>query len=183
MSMPAEQLHPEMTLAKLLQGFSAAPALPVHGICSDSRAVQPGDVFLACQGINSHGIDYVDAAIAAGATAIVYDATSAPAPAVTPGVAVIGVANLGKHLGTIANRFYASPSAAVRVIGITGTNGKTTVAWLIAQCLERLGEDCGYIGTLGAGLGEVDMGACMTTPATIELNAQLAAFRDAGADA
>lgn len=181
MSMPANQMQQVMTLAELLHGLAAAPEIPVYGIHSDSRSVRQGDVFLACQGIKSHGIDYVADALAAGAVAIVYDASSTAAPAATPDIPLIAVENLGKHLGSIANRFYAAPSAAVRVIGITGTNGKTTVAWLIAQCLERLGERCGYIGTLGAGIGTVDMGACMTTPATIELQAQLAAFRDAGA--
>jgi UDP-N-acetylmuramoyl-L-alanyl-D-glutamate--2,6-diaminopimelate ligase len=181
MSMPAEQVQQAMTLAELLRGFTDAPEIAVYGIHSDSRSLKPGDVFLACQGIRSHGIDYVAAAVAAGAAAIVYDSTTAAAPGDASGVHCVAVEHLGRHLGTIANRFYASPSASVRVIGITGTNGKTTVAWLIAQCLERLGETCGYIGTLGAGIGAVDMGACMTTPATIELNAQLAEFRDAGA--
>jgi UDP-N-acetylmuramoyl-L-alanyl-D-glutamate--2,6-diaminopimelate ligase len=181
MSMPAEQVHQAMTLAELLRGFAVAPDVAVYGIHGDSRKLQRGDVFFACQGINSHGVDYAAAAVAAGAAAVVFDATTAAAPDVAPGVAVIAVDNLGKHLGTIANRFYAAPSASVRVIGITGTNGKTTVAWLVAQCLERLGETCGYIGTLGAGIGSIDMGACMTTPATIELHSALAGFRDAGA--
>ncbi len=181
MSMPAEQMHQAMTLAELLRGLADAPELAVYGIHSDSRNVRSGDVFLACQGIKSHGIDYVEAAIAAGAAAIVYDASTATAPENMPGVPMIAVDNLGKHLGTIANRFFASPSASVRVIGVTGTNGKTTVAWLIAQCLERLGETCGYIGTLGAGIDTVDLTANMTTPATIELHSELAGFREAGA--
>jgi UDP-N-acetylmuramoyl-L-alanyl-D-glutamate--2,6-diaminopimelate ligase len=181
MNMAAQQISQVMTLSELLQGFAVAADIPVYGIASDSREVKTGDLFLACQGISSHGIDYVDAAIAAGAVAIAYDASNSAGPELDSRLPVIGVEHLGNHLGNIANRFYASPSATVRVIGITGTNGKTTVAWLIAQCLERLGETCGYIGTLGAGIGEIDMGDCMTTPATIELNAQLAEFRDAGA--
>ena len=68
---------------------------------------------------------------------------------------MLAIENLAKHLGNIANRFFDAPSASVRVIGVTGTNGKTTVAWLIAQCLERLGEPCAYIGTLGSGIGEL----------------------------
>jgi len=181
MSMPAEQINQAISLADLLRGLADAPDVPVRGIASDSRILQQGDLFLACQGTNSHGIDYIDEAIAAGAAAIAYDAASPKLPRVGLSMPTIAVDNLRKHLGTIANRFFASPSATVRVIGITGTNGKTTVAWLIAQCLERLGESCGYIGTLGAGVGEVDMGAGMTTPATIELHARLADFRDAGA--
>ena len=181
MSVPAEQMNQAMTLAELLQGFADAPDIAVHGIASDSRQLQRGDLFLACQGITSHGIDYVDAVIKAGAVAIAYDSATAELPAHGLGVPTFAVDGLGSHLGTIANRFFASPSAALRVIGVTGTNGKTTVAWLIAQCLERLGETCAYIGTLGAGIGEVDMGEGMTTPATIELHKSLANFRTAGA--
>lgn len=181
MSVPAEHVHPAMTLAELLRGLADAPEIPVYGIHSDSRNVRAGDAFFACQGIRSHGIDYVHAAIAAGAAAIVYDSSTATLSRLVPGIPFIAVDNLGKHLGAIANRFFASPSASVRVIGITGTNGKTTVAWLIAQCLQRLGESCGYIGTLGAGIDTVDLTASMTTPATIELNAELADFRQAGA--
>ena len=70
----------------------------------------------------------------------------------------------------------------VRVIGVTGTNGKTTVAWLIAQCLENLGRHCGYIGTLGTGIGEIDGGEGMTTPGAIELHRNLADFRGHDAD-
>ncbi|MGI9271700.1 MAG: UDP-N-acetylmuramoyl-L-alanyl-D-glutamate--2,6-diaminopimelate ligase [Woeseiaceae bacterium] len=181
MSMPAEQIHNEMTLSELLHGFADAPEIAVHGIASDSRRVQHGDLFLACQGVSSHGIDYVDAVIKAGAVAIAFDAATTTLPASDLGIPTIAVDKLGSHLGTIANRFFAAPSASVRVIGVTGTNGKTTVAWLIAQCLERLGETCGYIGTLGAGTGEVGLGESMTTPATIELHESLARFREAGA--
>lgn len=181
MSMPAEQVNQMMTLAELLQGFADAPEIAVHGIASDSRQLQHGELFLAVQGINNHGIDYAEAVVKAGAVAIAYDSSTAERPALELGIPVFAVENLGKHLGTIANRFFGSPSAAVRVIGITGTNGKTTVAWLIAQCLERLGETCAYIGTLGTGIGEVDMGEGMTTPATIELHDSLARFREAGA--
>ena len=94
---------------------------------------------------------------------------------------MIAVENLSRHLGTIANRYFDSPSAAMQVMGITGTNGKTTVAWLIAQCKQRLGEACGYIGTLGVGIGEIEIDGSITTPATIELHRQLAEFRDASA--
>lgn len=181
MSMPAEQINQVMTLSELLKGFAAAPEIAVHGIASDSRLLRQGDVFLACQGISSHGIDYATTAVKSGAVAIAYDSATAELSNDALGIPTIAIPNLASHLGTIANRFFASPSATVRVIGITGTNGKTTVAWMIAQCLERLGETCGYIGTLGAGISEVDLGEGMTTPATIELHDSLARFRDAGA--
>jgi UDP-N-acetylmuramoyl-L-alanyl-D-glutamate--2,6-diaminopimelate ligase len=181
MSMPAERLNRPITLAELLQGFADAPALPISGIASDSRQLRRGFLFLACQGISSHGADYIDQAIEAGVVAVAYDAATAQLPAVNVGVPMIAVENLSRHLGTIANRYFDSPSAAMQVIGITGTNGKSTVAWLIAQCKQRLGEACGYIGTLGGGIGEIDIDGSMTTPATIELHRQLAVFRDADA--
>jgi len=181
MSMPAEHVNQAMTLAELMQGYADAPDIPVYGIASDSRQLQEGDLFLACQGIGSHGIDYVADAVAAGVVAIAYDASTSSRPSGEFGIPMLAVDDLGRHLGSIANRFFHSPSAAVRVIGITGTNGKTTVAWLIAQCLERLGETCGYMGTLGSGIGEVDLGEGMTTPATVEMHHRLADFRDAGA--
>jgi len=181
MSMPAEQIQQRLTLADLLQGYVEAPDVPVHGISSDSRSLAEGDLFLACEGLSNHGIDFIDDAIKAGVVAVAYDASTATLPDRDFEIPLLPIENLAKHLGNIANRFFGAPSASVRVIGVTGTNGKTTVAWLIAQCLERLGEPCAYIGTLGSGIGEVDLGEGMTTPATIEMHRQLAEFRDQGA--
>ena len=181
MSVPAQQMQPAMTLAELLEGFVDAPDVPVNGISSDSRGLQPGNLFLACQGLTNHGIDFIDDAIAAGVVAVAFDSSTADVQEHEFPVPVLPVQNLAKHLGTIANRYYAAPSASVRVIGVTGTNGKTTVAWMIAQCLERLGEPCAYIGTLGAGLAEVDLQAGMTTPGSVDIHRLLAEFRDHGA--
>ena len=181
MSMSAEHLSRSITLNELLAGFADAPALPILGIASDSRQLQRGYLFLACQGISSHGADYLDQAIEAGVAAIAYDANTARLPKDNVGVPMIAVDDLGRHLGTIANRYFGSPSAAMQVIGVTGTNGKTTVAWLIAQCKRRLGEACGYVGTLGSGVGDIDVNENMTTPATIELHKRLAEFRNSNA--
>jgi len=181
MSVPAEQMQQAMTLAELLEGYIDAPDVTVHGIASDSRTLAEGDLFLACQGLSNHGMDFVDDAIRAGVVAIAFDATTAVVPERELPVPILPIENLDKHLGNIANRFFGAPSASVRVIGVTGTNGKTTVAWMIAQCLERLGEPCAYIGTLGAGLAEVDLHAAMTTPASVDIHRMLAEFRDQGA--
>ena len=181
MSMPAEHIPTSIMLADLLQGLADAPAVPIKGIASDSRQLAEGDLFLACRGITSHGIDFVEQAIEAGVAAIAYDASTTDASHIVVDVPLVGVTQLAEHLGAIANRFYDQPSAAVQTIGVTGTNGKTTVAWLVAQCLERLGKRCGYIGTLGHGIGEVAGGAGLTTPGVVELHGELAEFRDAGA--
>jgi len=183
MSMPAHQLNSNVTLAELLQGFANAPDLTITGIASDTRKLDSGYLFLACGGIGSHGLDYAEDAIDAGAGAIAYDASTAGAvPEVD--VPLIAVENLRARLGEIANRFFAHPSRTVRVIGVTGTNGKTTVAWLLAQCLQRLGKPSGYAGTLGYGMSDVDLDVAegMTTPDVIEMHRRLAAFRDVGAN-
>ena len=181
MSMPATHLTATMTLADLLNGLADAPPVPVHGLASDSRLIAAGDLFLACGGHDSHGLDFLQQALDAGAVAVAFDASTADAPTESHDVPVIAVPNLARHLGAIANRFYKTPSAALQVVAVTGTNGKTTVAWMIAQCLERLGMPCGYVGTLGQGIGEIEGGEGLTTPGAVELHAALAGFRDAQA--
>jgi UDP-N-acetylmuramoyl-L-alanyl-D-glutamate--2,6-diaminopimelate ligase len=187
MSMPAERINTAPTLAELLQGFAKAPAIPVSGIGSDSRQLGEGFLFLACEGLHSHGVDYLEQAIGSGICAIAWDSSTADGPADgsadAAGVAMIGVENLARHLGEIANRFYGRPSANINVIGVTGTNGKTTVAWLIAQCLQRLERKCAYLGTLGFGISELQGGDGMTTPAAVELHERLAGFVVGGAEA
>ena len=180
MSMPAEHLISTPLLADLLQGFAEAPAIPIHGIASDSRLLQRGDLFLAVQGIGSHGLDYLEQAQAAGVSAVAWDASTGTEPQ-DIGVPMIAVTGLAEQLGEIANRFYGRPSEHLDVIGITGTNGKTTVAWMIAQALELLDEKCAYLGTLGYGVDEVQGAEGMTTPAAVELQGRLAEFVDQGA--
>ena len=180
MSMPAESLGTGTTLEQLLEGIADAPALPISGIAADSRQVTQGSVFLACQGATSHGLDYAEQAIEAGAAAIVWD--SATGGAIDIDVPMIAVEGLAGQLGEIANRWFGSPSDDVRVTGVTGTNGKTTVAWLVAQAFNLLDFRAGYVGTLGSGIGEVSGEGAMTTPPCIELHALLADFRDQGAN-
>lgn len=181
MSMPAEHITTSRCLSDLLRGFADAPACDIRGIASDSRLLGRGDLFLACGGENSHGLDFIADAIAAGVAAIAWDSSTAARPPAAITVPVIAVPDLAGRLGEIANRFYDRPSAALRVAGVTGTNGKTTVAWLIAQCCEHLRQRCGYVGTLGAGVGEIEGGQGMTTPGVIELHGRLAEFAGQGA--
>lgn len=178
MSMPAEQLTTQQTLAALLRGLADAPACPLLGIASDSRHLAEGFLFLACAGSGSHGLDYLDDAINAGIAALAFDSTTATSAPRDVGVPVIPVGDLRGKLGEIANRFYGRPSEQISVIGVTGTNGKTTVAWLIAQCQHLLGQRCGYAGTLGFGIDELEGVGGMTTPDVVELHRRLAGFRD-----
>ncbi len=182
MSMPAENLRPNVTLDELLKGLAEAPPIVVSGISSDSRSLAEGDVFIACQGETSHGLEFLDQAVAARVAAVVWDSsTGNTINAPHASVPMIPVADLAKHVGALANRWFDSPSQRLKVSGVTGTNGKTTIAYLIVQCLRLLDRKCGYIGTLGSGIDEFSNAEGMTTPACIDLHQLLASFSDAGA--
>jgi UDP-N-acetylmuramoyl-L-alanyl-D-glutamate--2,6-diaminopimelate ligase len=177
MSMLAEHMTPTPMLSELLRGIADAPDIPVASIASDSRQLREGYVFLAVQGLTSHGLDFLEQARQAGACAVVWDSSTGSEP-VEPGVPLIAVRDLAQRVGEIADRFYGHPSERLGVIGVTGTNGKTTVTWMIAQAGELLGQPCGYIGTLGHGLGEVEGVTGMTTPPAVDLHRYLAEFVD-----
>lgn len=179
MSMPATSLPATPNLAELLQGLALAPPLPLADIASDNRRITAGSLFLACRGASAHALDYLEPPQLAKIAAIAWDGDSnATLPDNIPAVVV---PDLRSHFGRIANRWFDNPSAALRVAGITGTNGKTTVAWLLAQCWQILGRKSAYIGTLGAGMNDIADTGGLTTPDCIELHRQLAGFRDAGA--
>ncbi len=180
MSVPAIQMQTSPTLAELLDGFADAPDIPVTGISSDSRKLNSGFLFLACAGANSHGLDFLREASDAGVSAVAWDSSTSAAPD-DIGVPTIAIENLVIHVGEIANRFYGYPSSSVKTIGVTGTNGKTTVAWMIAKCLNLLDQRCGYVGTIGVGIDDLLVAEGMTTPAAVELHSHLADFADAGA--
>ena len=169
-------------LAFLLDGFADAGALGDLRICGlslDSRQVQPGEAFIALRGTRAHGVAFAAEAVARGAALVL-----AEAPVVAgfaPGVPVLWIEDLHARLGEIAARWYGHPSQALRVVGVTGTNGKTSTVQLLAQALARLGHGAASIGTLGAGLhGALDPGE-RTTPDAISVQRLLARFRDQGA--
>lgn len=170
-------VHP--TLDDLLDGIAAAPPVPVRGLSLDSRAIRAGDVFVALRGASGHGLDFADDAIARGAVAILGD--EAPATGSGATVPVVVVEDLRSRLGLIANRFHGWPSRRLAVIGVTGTNGKTSTVQLLAQALERAGHVAGTIGTLGAGLhGRIAAGE-RTTPDVLAVHGLLADMAAAGA--
>ncbi len=172
-------MNPVLRLDQLLDGLAEAPPVPVQGLDLDSRAIEPGAAFVALRGAQRHGIAFAAQARARGASAVLFepplpDGEAAPADA-------IAVPELRRHLGAIADRFYGSPSQALVVIGVTGTNGKTSTVQLVAQALDRLGRRAGSIGTLGAGLvGRIEPGE-RTTPDVIAVHRLLAGLRKAGA--
>lgn len=154
-----------------------APAIEISGIATDSRLLRPGDVFLACAGENFHGLKFAKEVAAAGAVAIVYDSESSGDLRPDSALPMIEFPGLQQKIGEIANRWFDSPSETLSVTAVTGTNGKTTVAVLLSRCLQMLGRRCGYIGTLGQGIDEIESGSGLTSPACIEMHEALAAFR------
>jgi UDP-N-acetylmuramoyl-L-alanyl-D-glutamate--2,6-diaminopimelate ligase len=171
-------------LKAVLGGLVDIPdRLEVSDITQDSRSVIPGAAFLACQGRTHHGLKFVQDAIAAGARAVLWEpAPGVTAPLIDPSVLVCAVPNLHSQLGYIADRFFDAPSASMTVAGITGTNGKTTCAWLLAQALNLCGRRAAYIGTLGFGIPGAMQALEQTTPDAVTLQRALASLRAAGCD-
>jgi UDP-N-acetylmuramoyl-L-alanyl-D-glutamate--2,6-diaminopimelate ligase len=175
-----------VSLRDLLAGFGEAGeagGIRVRDLAIDSRAVTAGDAFVALRGGRDHGIRFAPAAVARGASAILAEAP-APAPAATATVAtvpVLWIDALREHLGAIAARLFGDASRALRVIGVTGTNGKTSIVQLLAQALAGAGRRVATIGTLGAGLHGSVVAGERTTPDAIAVQRLLAGFRAEGA--
>ncbi|MDE3009557.1 MAG: UDP-N-acetylmuramoyl-L-alanyl-D-glutamate--2,6-diaminopimelate ligase [Pseudomonadota bacterium] len=161
---------------------SGLPALltAMQGLTADSRRVRPGMGFAAYPGDSADGRDYIADALARGASALLWEPQGFAGSAAWP-VPHLAVPGLGGCISRIADAVYGAPSAALQVIGVTGTNGKTTSTSLIAQLFGAAGRRCGIVGTLGAGFPEALVPTGFTTPGPVELQAQLAALRDQGA--
>ncbi len=179
-------MSPARPLAELTVGMLAVPAgLLVSDVTADSRAVTPGALFLACRGRTHHGMRFAPDALRRGARAVLFEPDGMEAerlPEPSPGAFVAGLAHLSAHAGVIADRFFGAPSAALTVAGITGTNGKTTCAWLLAQALEATGKPAAYMGTLGFGRPPQLTATVHTTPDAVSVQRQLAALRGLGAE-
>ena len=175
-------------LSVLLGGLVAVPAeldVVVPRLVADSRTVRPGDVFVALSGATTHGLRHAADVLAKGAVAILHDGEAPADVVMAEAVAAraFAVPGLRAALGAMADRVAGSPSAALRVIGVTGTNGKTSTVQLIAQALEQLGTPAGTIGTLGAGrVGRIVEGE-RTTPDVLRVHGLLGELRDQGARA
>jgi UDP-N-acetylmuramoyl-L-alanyl-D-glutamate--2,6-diaminopimelate ligase len=153
--------------------------IEVRGLCVDSRQVADGDVFLALPGLSGHGLRYLSAEHADKAAAVLFQP---PAPdGVRLPEKALAVSNLKTIQGALADRFYGQPSKHMTMVGVTGTNGKTSTVQLIAQAVSLMGECAGTIGTLGIGLfGQLRAGE-RTTPDVVAVHRALAEMHEAGA--
>ena len=169
------------TLFDILQGLETLDfqgpdpkTVAIQAIRFDSRQVQPGDLFVAVRGVHADGHQFIDAALANGAVAIVTE-NSIPA-----GVSGVKVANAAIALGRMASAFFSNPSEQLRLVGVTGTNGKTTVATLLWQCFTQLGYRCGLIGTVENRIADQLAPSTHTTPDAVQLQNLLRTMADAG---
>jgi UDP-N-acetylmuramoyl-L-alanyl-D-glutamate--2,6-diaminopimelate ligase len=151
----------------------------VTGLVCDSRHIQPGNAFIAVPGFTAHGLSYLRAEQAHKASVVLYEAP-APDGLMLPEHA-IAVPQLKQKQAQIADRFFGSPSTMLKMIGVTGTNGKTSSVQLIAEAFSLLGKAAGTIGTLGVGMfGKLQAGE-RTTPDVIAVHCAIADMRDQGA--
>jgi UDP-N-acetylmuramoyl-L-alanyl-D-glutamate--2,6-diaminopimelate ligase len=174
------------SLAELTTGLVAAPAeVFVTDVTVDSRSATPGALFLACRGRTHHGIEFAQEAVARGALAVLFETDPAAdlkdVADFPSDIFLAGIPKLSRSVGTIADRFFGAPSQAVAVAGITGTNGKTTSAYLLAQALTLCGKPAGYIGTLGFGLPNSLQSSTHTTADAVNVHRQLDTLRQLGA--
>jgi UDP-N-acetylmuramoyl-L-alanyl-D-glutamate--2,6-diaminopimelate ligase len=180
-----------MHLSALLRGLSQLPPGQdpvVTGLTLDSRQLLSGQLFLACRGGQGHGLEYLAQALQQGAAAIAYEPDAAwpetRIRALLGGrrLPMLAVPGLRRRASEIAGRFYREPSAELSLIGVTGTNGKTSCSLFLAQALGAT-RPCAVIGTLGSGVPPNLTPASHTTPDPISLQARLAELRAAGAEA
>ncbi len=172
-----------MTVRELIGGMDVLAAAgdlerEVAGLAYDSRRVRAGDAFFALAGARHDGARFVRDAVAAGASAVV-----GPRGVEAPGVARLEVAEPRLALAQAANRLHGHPSRALRVVAVTGTNGKTTTTWMLESIFRAAGRSTGVIGTTGVRFAGRDRASAFTTPEAPELQALLAEMRDAGVEA
>jgi UDP-N-acetylmuramoyl-L-alanyl-D-glutamate--2,6-diaminopimelate ligase len=179
-----------MTLGDLLAGLvtpallsappiTNTPSAPVTAVTYDSRRVTPGTVFVALRGLKADGAQFAPQAVARGAVAVVAE-TETRSPSPVPWV-VVPDARLA--LALLADRLHGHPSGELKVVGITGTNGKTTTAYLLRSIFEAAGMRCGLLGTVVYSVGQQDIDATRTTPESADVQQMLRQMVDNGCTA
>ena len=183
------QLLPGVRVTKMFLLHYGGPAqthdLQITGLQYDSRKVAKGNVFVAIRGTERDGHRFVQSAVTAGATVVVVEDEGAAPDALMlhAGVCKLVVPDSRAALAAMSRNFYANPSCSLRMVGVTGTNGKTTTTHLVRAILEAAGERAGLIGTIEYRIGDEVHPATHTTPESLELNGLLAAMVDKGCTA
>ena len=161
-----------LRLHDLLPDCVAPSNVEISGLAMDSRNVRPGDAFIALPGRNVHGLQFAESACANGAVVILYDAPLPNGYLVPP--SALKVAGLRQRLLAMANRLYGHAGQRLCAVGVTGTNGKTSIVQLLVQAWQLCGDAAASIGTLGAGLSDQLRSTGMTTPDMLEMHRILA---------
>ncbi|MCP5467943.1 MAG: UDP-N-acetylmuramoyl-L-alanyl-D-glutamate--2,6-diaminopimelate ligase [Deltaproteobacteria bacterium] len=154
--------------------------LPITGIAFNSKKVKPGDLFIAICGTQVDGHDYIAQALGQGAVACIVEKEVTALPKVVP---ILQVSNSRLALSHVANAFYQNVSEKLKIVGITGTNGKTTMSCLVQAILNHAGISCGRMGTIGYQYGEHFIEALHTTPESTEIHQVLAKMLSHGVQA
>ncbi|RUO23520.1 UDP-N-acetylmuramoyl-L-alanyl-D-glutamate--2,6-diaminopimelate ligase [Aliidiomarina iranensis] len=170
-----------ITLSRLIPDCPMPlPELTISGLKLDSRKIASGDAFIAVPGAATDGREYIDSAIAAGASVVLADMDEWTRGELD-GVPLIGIPNLASEISHIAGRFFQQPDSQLRLIGVTGTNGKTTVSHLVAQLWQQLEPSAAVLGTLGSGVLPNLLPETNTTPDAVTVQQRLASFAAEGA--
>ena len=160
-----------------IRSVLGSTSVEVNDIQIDSRRVKQGTAFIAVKGSATDGHQFIDKAIENGAVAIVYEQIPA---SIKAGIVYVEVQNSALAAALMANNFYERPSEKVKLVGVTGTNGKTTIATLLYKLFTRLGYTCGLLSTVENQIGDKVVPATHTTPDAISLNALLKLMADEG---
>jgi UDP-N-acetylmuramoyl-L-alanyl-D-glutamate--2,6-diaminopimelate ligase len=171
-------------IEELLKGIEVvsvkgAKTRDISGIEFDSRKVKTGSLFVAVKGYKSDGHDFIDSAVASGAAAIICEKLPDNPD---NNICWVKTSDSAKALGQAASNFFGNPSSSLRLVGVTGTNGKTTIATLLYRMFIRLGYKCGLFSTVCNYINEKELEATHTTPDPIQLNSLLARMVDEGCD-
>lgn len=162
--------------------IAAAGDAEVTGVSIDSRTLSPGDLFLCMPGAKVDSHNFVDEALSNGATAVVVTRREVYDTLQERDIPVAVVRDAVAACWKLARQCYGNPSAGMSVVGITGTNGKTTTAWLLLQLLNAVGRKAGYVGTLGAQTSDEQFETDLTTPFPPQVQSLLRRFADGGVD-
>lgn len=164
---------------KLSQLFEHAPDIEISGLCIDSRKAKKAEIYFCMDGMVHDGHDFIDEVIEKGVVCVVH---AKEISTMQKGIAYIQVENVNRTLNRVASLYYGHPSRAMKIFGVTGTNGKSTITSIIKDVYSHF-KPCGYIGTISIAYGDVVLPPSLTTPDPILIHTSLAKMRDAGIQA